>query len=188
MPSADAPEAFADRYWTSRDPRFLNTSNERRTEHYARLIAADLLYRSEDLDIPGWRTERGRLFVRYGPPETDVIIDGGFGQIVEQFAERNADFAIDPDAPAGIQVSNRFNVWDYEDGVRFVFEDPGRNGQFRLYSLPADVYGLVTVGDPTAMDFVQRAEDEIRRRPERYRFEAPGRAVELAVPRRRVQG
>lgn len=173
------PEAFAERYWTSRDPRFLNTVNERRTEHYARLVTADLLYRSEDLGIPGWSTERGRLHVRYGPPELDVIIEGGFGAVVEQFAERNEAFAIDPDRPAGIEVSNRFNVWDYGDGVRFVFEDPGRNGQFRLYSLPADVYGLVTVDDPTAMDFVERAQEEVRRTPERYTFRAPGRQVEL---------
>lgn len=175
----DAPEAFAERYWTSRDPRFLNASNERRTEHYARLVEAELLYRSEDLGIPGWRTERGRLYVRYGPPQLDVVIEGAFGAVVEQFSERNDVFAVDPDRPAGPEVVNRFNVWDYGDGTRFVFEDPGRNGQFRLYSLPADVYGLATVHNPEAMDFVQIAEDEVRRQPERYTFESPGRQVEL---------
>ncbi len=29
------------------------------------------------------------------------------------------------------------------------------------------------------MDFVERAQEEIRRRPERYAFQAPGRQVEL---------
>ena len=169
------PERFAERYWTSRDPRFLNTVNERQTEHYTRLVTAELLYRSEDLEIPGWQTERGRLHVRYGVPETDVIIDGGFGEIVEQFAERNEAFV----TPEQFQRVNRFNVWDYGDDVRFVFEDPGRNGQFRLYSLPADVYSLASVRNADAMDFVERAQEEVRRRPERYTFVAPGRQVQL---------
>ncbi|WP_412062315.1 GWxTD domain-containing protein [Rubrivirga sp. IMCC45206] len=174
----DDPEGFANRYWTSRDPRFLNEVNERKTEHYARLVTAELLYRSEDLDIAGWDTERGRLHVRYGLPETDVVIEGGFGAVVEQFAGRSGGFAID-EVDAGLQAANRFNVWDYGDGVRFVFEDPGRNGQFRLYSPPADVFALAGTRNPGAMDFVERAQAEVRRQPERYQFEAPGRQVQL---------
>jgi GWxTD domain-containing protein len=173
------PERFAERYWTSRDPRFLNSANERRTEHYARLVTAELLYRSDDLGIPGWDTERGRLHVRYGLPETDVVLEGGFGLVVSQFGGREEAFAVDSDAPGGFEVANRFNVWDYGDGVRFVFEDPNRNGRFRLYSAPADVFGLASVRDPAAMDFVMRAREEVRRQPERYTFEAPGREVQL---------
>lgn len=173
------PERFAERYWTSRDPRFLNSANERRTEHYARLVTAELLYRSDDLGIPGWDTERGRLHVRYGLPETDVVLEGGFGLVVSQFAGRDGSFAPDPNTAASTEMANRFNVWDYGDGVRFVFEDPGRNGRFRLYSAPADVFGLASVRDPAAMDFVMRAREEVRRQPERYTFEAPGRAVQL---------
>ena len=169
------PEAFAERYWASRDPRFLNTVNERRTEHYARLTAAELLFASEDLGIPGWATERGRLYVRYGPPETDVVIEGGYGLVVEAFTGRDPAFA----DHEGFQALNRFNVWDYGDGVRFVFEDPNRNGRFRLYSPPADLYALPTSADVGAMDFVIRAREEVRERPERYAFRAPGRQVEL---------
>ena len=171
------PETFAERYWTSRDPRFLNTVNERRTEHYARLTTAELLYRSEDLDLPGWDTERGRLHVRYGVPEVDVVIEGGFGLVVEQFTGRG-DFALEG-GREGLASVNRFNVWDYGDGVRFVFEDPTRNGSFRLYSPPADVFALVTARNPEAMDFVERAQAEVRRQPERYTFTAPGRQVQL---------
>jgi len=169
------PETFTDRYWTSRDPRFLNTANERRSEHYARLTTAELLYRSDDLGIPGWDTERGRLFVRYGPPQTDVVIEGGFQAVLESFPDRDESFEV----PEMFSEANRFNVWDYGDGVRFVFEDPGRNGQFRLYSLPADVYSLGSLTRPEAMDFELRARSEVRRQPERYTFQAPGRQVVL---------
>ncbi|MEM0962524.1 MAG: tetratricopeptide repeat protein, partial [Bacteroidota bacterium] len=170
----EAPETFAERYWTSRDPRFLNTVNERRTEHYARLTTAELLYRSDDLDIPGWRTERGRLHVRYGVPNLDVIIEGGFGEVVEQFTGRVESLSSDP-----FRSVNRFNVWDYGDDVRFVFEDPTRNGSFRLYSPPADVFATLSARNPEALDFVERAQAQVRRQPERYQFRAPGRQVQL---------
>ena len=40
---------------------------------------------SDALDRPGWKTERGLLYVRYGPPQGDVIIDGSFAQVVEAY-------------------------------------------------------------------------------------------------------
>src|SRR5690606_5565728 len=47
----DDPVAYASRFWTSKDPRYLTPYNERKLEHYARLVYADLLYGSEDLDL-----------------------------------------------------------------------------------------------------------------------------------------
>ena len=173
------PVAFAQRYWTSRDPRFLNTVNERRTEHYARLVEADLLYRSDALDRPGWTTERGLLHVRFGPPARDVIIDGSFAQVVETFQGADELLGV-ADGPSETERSaNRFNVWTYADGLRLVFEDPNRNGQFRLYSPPAYAYALASARDPARMDFVQRAQEAVRETPERYTFVPQGRQIEL---------
>lgn len=174
VPAFEAdPAGFTQRYWTARDPRFLNVANERRTEHFARLVTADLLFRSEQLGLPGWRTPRGELFVRYGPPQRDVILDGGYAQVLEQFADRNPAFVSGDEAQA-----NRFNVWDYGD-FRFVFEDPNRNGEFRLYAPPADVYGLSGAGDVSRLDYVTQARERIRAEPERFTFQAPGRAIGL---------
>lgn len=168
------PDAYAQRYWTSRDPRFLNAANERRTEHYARLTTADLLYRSDRLGIPGWDTERGRLHVRYGLPVSDVVIEGGFGEILQQYVDRDPSYL----GSAMEVTANRFNVWDYGD-FTLVFEDPNRNGEFRLYSPPADLYALSNAREVYRMDFAQQAEERVRETPERYTFEAPGRQVEL---------
>ncbi len=168
------PETFARRYWTSRDPRFLNTVNERRSEHYARLVTADLLYRSDDLDLPGWDTDRGRLHVRYGLPQRDILIVSGFGSILEQFGDRNEAYFNEQ-----VDVANRFNVWDYGD-FQLVFEDPNRNGEFVLYSPPADLYSLATAGRQVYdMDYVMQARERVREEPERYAFESPGRQVQL---------
>lgn len=168
------PEAYAQRYWTSRDPRFLNGANERRTEHYARLTAADLLYRSDRLGIPGWDTERGRLHVRYGLPQADVVIEGGFGEVLQRYVDRDPSYL-----RSTMEVTaNRFNIWDYGD-FTLVFEDPNRNGEFRLYSPPADLYSLANAREVYRMDFAQQAEERVRETPERYTFRAPGRQVEL---------
>ena len=166
-------ETFARRYWTSRDPRYLNTVNERRTEHYARLTTADLLYRSDDLDRPGWTTKRGQLHVRYGVPQSDVVIEGDYQAAIEMFGDRDPAYV-----PAGGTELNRFNVWDYGD-LRFVFEDPYRNGEYRLYSPPADLYALDRAGSFEDLDYVQKTETAIREVPERFTFVSPGRGVAL---------
>ncbi|MEO0558239.1 MAG: GWxTD domain-containing protein [Bacteroidota bacterium] len=169
------PETFARRYWTSRDPRFLNTVNERKTEHYARLTTAELLYRSDDLDIPGWKTQRGRLHVRYGVPENDVVIEGGYQAAIELFADRDQAYR-----PSLAEIAaNRFNVWDYGD-LQFVFEDPFRSGEYRLYSPPADLFSMDRVGaEMDRLDYVQLTETAIREVPERFTFVSPGRGVPL---------
>ena len=168
------PEGYAEAYWASRDPRFLNTVNERRTEHYARLVYADLLYRSDDLDLPGWKTERGEIHARYGLPESDVVIEGGYGAVVEAFPQRNPAFNVSQEE----REANRFNVWDYGD-LFFVFEDPNRNGEYQLYSPPADLYAVRTGQGLDELDFVLRTREAIRETPERYTFETPGRDIRL---------
>jgi len=169
------PETFSRRYWTSRDPRFLNTVNERKTEHYARLTTAELLYRSDDLDIPGWKTQRGRLHVRYGVPQSDIVIEGGYQAAIEMFSDRDQSFR----PTLAEMAANRFNVWDYGD-LQFVFEDPFRSGEYRLYSPPADLYSMDRVGaQMDELDYVQRTETAIREVPERFTFVSPGRGVAL---------
>ena len=168
------PVAYSAHYWSARDPRFLNPYNERRLEHYARLTTADLLYRSADLDLPGWKTERGQIHVRYGVPLQDVIIEGDFGTVLEQYEGREESFNTDE----MFGLANRFNVWDYGD-LKFVFEDPNRNGEFTLYSPPADLFALASARNVQNMDYVLRAREAFRTTPERYTFEVPGRQVNI---------
>lgn len=189
------PVAFASQYWTSKDPRYLTPYNERKLEHYSRLVYADLLYGSEDLDLRGWDTERGRILVRYGPPQRDVVIvPGSTSQIGE--------VGLSPESQAGVRganlqpgdmnysprtahlgggfdmaaEANTFNIWDYGD-FRFVFEDPFRNGEYRLYSPSASD---ISSGVPAWLnDYTIRARETFREMPDRYEYEAPGRQVEI---------
>ena len=186
------PTGYSARYWTSKDPRYLTPYNERKLEHYSRLTYADLLYGSDELDLRGWETERGSILVRYGVPKGDVVIipkstsgvsRGAAGQLgnsdstpdepgtrlVLQVAQRGTDFDLGEEA-------NTFNIWDYGD-FKFVFEDPFRNGEYRMFSPSAADLSQGAV--PWVNDYTIKAAETFRRTPERYDYEAPGRQIEL---------
>lgn len=55
-------------FFTATNPLFLTGVDERRLEHYARLAWADLKFGAADGGQRGWDTDRGRIWVRYGPP------------------------------------------------------------------------------------------------------------------------
>lgn len=173
------PEGFSRAFWAERNPRFLTPYNERRLEHFARLVHADLLYAAPDINRRGWETQRGQILVRYGPPEVDVVITDDFEEALHAFgvragaAARAAGYTFDM-----ASRSNLFNIWDYGD-FRFVFEDPVRNNEYRLYSPPADLYVDGTAGRVERNDYELIARQTFRETPERYEYAPPGRAVEL---------
>ncbi|MEM1041768.1 MAG: GWxTD domain-containing protein [Bacteroidota bacterium] len=177
------PVGFASRFWTSQDPRYLTPYNERKLEHYARLVYADLLYAAEDVDLRGWDTQRGRILVRYGPPPSDVTIVGSFGEVITGFGLNVGAAELESGRRFGERFdiadqSNLFNVWDY-GAFQFVFEDPLRNGEYRLYSPPADYFGDVSAGFIEKIDYELVARQTFREQPERYEYEPPGRAVRI---------
>ena len=197
----DEPVAYASRFWTSKDPRYLTPYNERKLEHWARLTYADLLYGAPDLDLRGWNTQRGQILVRYGLPQADVTIVPGSTPITTRRAIsrvlQTTTTEVDEDGNATavrtgedpevttvatgaaldmFEEANTYNVWDYGD-FRFVFEDPFRNGEYRLYSPSASDISAGT--DAWINDYEIRARETFREVPERYIYEAPGRQIEI---------
>ncbi|MEM1095267.1 MAG: tetratricopeptide repeat protein [Bacteroidota bacterium] len=198
------PETYAAKFWASQDPRFLTTSNERKLEHYARLVYADLLYSAPQLGLRGWETQRGQIHIRYGLPQADVTVmaNSNSRRISRSAGEEellSPDF--DDANPSGnsnttvsdfgsqasrtgreigdwnvFEEGNSYNIWQY-DGFRFVFEDPFRNNEYRLYTPSARD---LSEGElPWENDYVIIAKETISRRPEEYTYEAPGRQIDL---------
>ncbi|MBI4503183.1 MAG: GWxTD domain-containing protein [Gemmatimonadetes bacterium] len=61
---------FLRQFWTKRDPSPGTPQNEAREQYYARIAEANQRYREGGAArIPGWRTDRGRIFIRYGDPD-----------------------------------------------------------------------------------------------------------------------
>lgn len=63
-------------FWKGKDPLFLTPYNERLLEHYSRLAYVNLRFRSPELGLAGRETDRGRIYIRYGPPEEVVKVRG----------------------------------------------------------------------------------------------------------------
>ena len=194
--------AYRSRYWTSQDPRYLTPYNERKLEHYFRLTYADLLYGSRRLNLRGWETERGQILIRYGPPPSDVVLhpqqDGVFsarqalvGAIVNSITsaadtetgempmelEGTQSFGnVFSTARQAFEDMNAYNIWDYGD-FRFVFEDPFRNGEYRMFSPSAEVMSQQV--NSFLNDYVTITKEVIRETPQTYEYEAPGRQIEL---------
>jgi len=57
-------------FWEKRDPTAGTPRNEAQEDFYARMAEANRRFREGgSAQIPGWRTDRGRVFINYGPPD-----------------------------------------------------------------------------------------------------------------------
>jgi GWxTD domain-containing protein len=59
-------EKFIEQFWLRRDPTPGTPENELKAEHYRRIAYANQRWAGS---IPGWRTDRGRIYIRYGMPD-----------------------------------------------------------------------------------------------------------------------
>ncbi len=64
--SADERDQFVEQFWRRRDPSPDTLENEFKEEHYRRLAYSNERFAAR---IPGWETDRGRIYVLYGKPD-----------------------------------------------------------------------------------------------------------------------
>jgi GWxTD domain-containing protein len=68
--TVDGKRNFLRRFWAKRDPTPGTPRNEEQENFYARIGEANRRYREGGAaEIPGWRTDRGRIFIKYGAPQ-----------------------------------------------------------------------------------------------------------------------
>jgi GWxTD domain-containing protein len=95
-------------YWSLLDPLLLTPVNEIRVEFLSRLTYADLRFSSAEFGLRGWKTDRGEIYMRYGPPPL-------IGTIAPETSEAN-DLET---------IGKVTTVWYYPDSkLRFVFVGP----------------------------------------------------------------
>ena len=63
----DERDQFIEAFWLRRDPSPDTIENEFKEEHYRRIAYANEHFAA---GIPGWKTDRGRIYVIYGPADT----------------------------------------------------------------------------------------------------------------------
>jgi GWxTD domain-containing protein len=64
----DARSGFIQRFWARRDPDSSTPDNEYRTLFYHRVEEVAQLFSTESTK-PGWKTDRGKIFIMLGPPD-----------------------------------------------------------------------------------------------------------------------
>ncbi|MGA9642761.1 MAG: GWxTD domain-containing protein [Terriglobales bacterium] len=68
-------DQFIEAFWQRRDPTPDTEENEFKEEHYRRIAYANEHFAA---GIPGWKTDRGRMYIVFGPPdEIDAHPSGG---------------------------------------------------------------------------------------------------------------
>ena len=68
-------EQFIEQFWQRRNPDPDSPENTYKEEHYRRIAYANEHFAS---GIPGWKTDRGRIYIMWGPPdEIDSHPTGG---------------------------------------------------------------------------------------------------------------
>jgi len=117
-------EQFKENFWLRRDPTPDTIENEYREEHYERIAYANERFASGK---PGWKTDRGRIYILYGKP--DEIDDHPSGGTYERKFEEGG----------GTTQTYPFQVWTYRyleavhrNNVELEFVDPSLSGEFRL--------------------------------------------------------
>jgi len=132
-------EKFIDQFWLQRDPTPGTVENEFKEEHYRRIAYANERFAS---GMPGWKTDRGRIYIKYGPPD-------------EIESHPAASYQRPLEVGGGTTSMYPFEQWRYrylEDiGTDVVFEFVDRtNGEYRLIIDPADKEALANLrGDPS---------------------------------------
>ncbi|HVZ84970.1 MAG TPA: GWxTD domain-containing protein [Terracidiphilus sp.] len=60
-------DAFIEQFWQRRNPNPDSPDNEFREEHYRRIAYANEHFAAGK---PGWKTDRGRIYIMWGPPDS----------------------------------------------------------------------------------------------------------------------
>ncbi len=132
----DERESFIENFWDRRNPNPGSPENEFKEEYYRRIAYANERYAS---GIPGWKTDRGRIYIMYGAPdEIDSHPSGGT-------YER-------PQSEGGGETSTfPFEDWRYRyiDGIGnnviLEFVDPTMTGEYHLTMDPGEKDALLHV-------------------------------------------
>ena len=129
-------EQFIEQFWLRRDPTPDTIDNEYKEDHYERIAYANERFAS---GIPGWKTDRGRIYILYGKPdEIESHPSGGtYDRPIEEGGGTTSTFP--------------FEIWRYRyiegigNEVLLEFVDPSMSGEYRMTIDPSEKDALLHV-------------------------------------------
>jgi len=127
-------EQFIEAFWARRNPDPDSPENSYKEEHYRRIAYANEHYSS---GIPGWKTDRGRIYIMWGPPDQEEDHDAG------------GSYDRPPEEGGGSTETYPWEQWRYRylegmgENVILEFVDPSESGEFHLTSDPSEKDALL---------------------------------------------
>ncbi len=138
-------EQFIEAFWQRRDPTPDTVENEFKEEHYRRIAYANERFSS---GIPGWRTDRGRIYIMWGP--ADQLESHTQGELYNR-----------PMTEGGGQTTTyAYEDWTYHymegigQNITIEFVDPTGTGEFHITMDPGekDAMAHVPGGGPSMLE------------------------------------
>jgi GWxTD domain-containing protein len=129
-------EQFIEQFWLRRDPTPDTVENEFKEEHYRRIAYANEHYAS---GIPGWKTDRGRIYITYGPPDENESHPSG------------GTYERPPEEGGGETSTFPFEQWRYRyiegigTNIIIEFVDPTMTGEYHMTMDPSEKDALLYV-------------------------------------------
>lgn len=128
-------ERFIEQFWERRNPDPLRrTGNDFKEEHYRRIAFANERYHA---GVPGWRTDRGKIYIIHGPPDEVQTYSAG-STYIRSMSEGGGSTRTYP-----------MEVWRYRriDGlgndISLEFVDRNLDGSFQLALDPSEKDALL---------------------------------------------
>ncbi len=165
--------------WSSADPLWSREGYEPRVEFLARVAFAELRWTVEEMNVRGADSDRGNIYIRYGPP-TNVIALRGCEWRDDPILCYDAPGLRPPNEPLRPGVSDVVTYWDYDIGLTVVFWGAPTYGtaRFPVVDLPHIEYAT----DTRSSAFENIAKEKILAMPLAItRFRAPGDSVDILV-------
>ena len=138
MQTDEEREQFIEQFWMRRDPTPDTQENEYKEEHYRRIAYANERFAS---GIPGWKTDRGMIYITFGPP--DEIESHPSGGTYERPYEEGG----------GTTSTYPFEKWRYrylqgvgnQQDINIEFVDKTMTGEYRMTMDPSEKDALLMV-------------------------------------------
>jgi len=132
----DERERFIEEFWRRRDPDPDTDENEYREEYYERIAYANEHFAS---GIPGWKTDRGRIYIMYGKPDEKESHPAGGPYERESYEG------------GGQTTTYPFERWFYRylpgigSGIEIEFVDPTGSGEYRIARNPDEKDAMLNI-------------------------------------------
>lgn len=129
-------ENFIENFWQRRNPDPESAENTYKEEYYRRIAYTNEHYSS---GIPGWKTDRGRIYIMWGKPD-EVDSHPAGGPYERPFSEGGGETSTYP-----------FEDWRYRylegigENVEIEFVDPSGSGEYHLTMDPSEKDALMYV-------------------------------------------